>query len=73
MSILGGTVSVRGVRVGSRKLLEEMNAFIERRDIHPNNGSRHIFNNAKDAFRPLLALGALWKNYHHDRDVVSPS
>ncbi|MCS4095726.1 NAD(P)-dependent alcohol dehydrogenase [Rhizobium sp. BK176] len=50
MLILGGTVNVRGVRVGSRKLFEEMNAFIERRDIHPIIGKRFAFESSRDAF-----------------------
>lgn len=54
MLILGGTVTLRGVRVGSRQLFEEMNAFIEKKDIHPLIGHRFSFDNAKDAFAQQL-------------------
>ena len=54
MLILGGMVSVRGVRVGSRKLFEEMNAFIERKDIHPIIGHRCALDDAKAAFTRQL-------------------
>ncbi|NMN73979.1 NAD(P)-dependent alcohol dehydrogenase [Rhizobium sp. 57MFTsu3.2] len=50
MLILGGTVNLRGVRVGSRKLFEEMNAFIERHDIHPVIGKRFAFEYSREAF-----------------------
>lgn len=54
LSILGGMVSVRGVRVGSRKLFEEMNALIERKDIHPIIGHRYALDDAKAAFTRQL-------------------
>lgn len=54
MLILGGTVTVRGVRVGSRQLFEEMNTFIERKEIHPLIGHRFHFGNARDAFAQQL-------------------
>ncbi|HEY8879443.1 MAG TPA: NAD(P)-dependent alcohol dehydrogenase [Roseateles sp.] len=54
MLILGGTVTLRGVRVGSRQLFEEMNAFIEKKDIHPLVGHRFSFDKARDAFAQQL-------------------
>jgi NADPH:quinone reductase-like Zn-dependent oxidoreductase len=54
MLILGGTVTVRGVRVGSRQLFEEMNTFIERKGIHPLIGHRFHFDDARDAFAQQL-------------------
>ena len=50
LSILVGMVKVRGVRVGSRKMFEEMNTFIERKNIHPVIGHRYAFDDAKAAF-----------------------
>ncbi|SDC92477.1 NADPH:quinone reductase [Cupriavidus sp. YR651] len=50
MQILGGTVTVRGIRVGSRQLFEEMNTVIERHDLHPIIGNRLPFENARQAF-----------------------
>ncbi|MNY77999.1 hypothetical protein D3C86_2180790 [compost metagenome] len=54
MLILGGTVTVRGVRVGSRQLFEEMNTFIEKKGIQPIIGHRFEFDNAKSAFAQQL-------------------
>jgi NADPH:quinone reductase-like Zn-dependent oxidoreductase len=49
MLILLGEVRVRGVRVGSRQLFEEMNAFIEAKDIHPIIGHVFSFEDARAA------------------------
>lgn len=54
MLILGGTVTVRGVRVGARQLFEEMNIFIERKGIQPIIGHRFHFSDARDAFAQQL-------------------
>lgn len=43
-------LTVRGVRVGSRQLFEEMNTFIERMDIHPIISHRFAFEDAKLAY-----------------------
>ncbi|MCM3630306.1 NAD(P)-dependent alcohol dehydrogenase [Paenibacillus glycanilyticus] len=48
--VIFGAVTVRGVRVGSRQLFEEMNAFMERKNIHPILGRRFAFEDAKSAF-----------------------
>jgi NADPH:quinone reductase-like Zn-dependent oxidoreductase len=61
MLILGGTVSVRGVRVGSRALFEQMNSFIEKKAIHPLIGHRFEFSNAKAAFEQQLKGPAFGK------------
>lgn len=50
MPILLGTVVVRGVRVGSRQMFEEMNRFIEKKAIRPVIGHRFSFDNARAAF-----------------------
>ncbi|MRV76483.1 zinc-binding dehydrogenase [Duganella sp. FT92W] len=55
MLILGGTVTVRGVRVGSRELFEEMNAFIAHKNLHPVIGHRFSFDDAKGAFERQLS------------------
>ncbi|QGR00139.1 NAD(P)-dependent alcohol dehydrogenase [Paenibacillus psychroresistens] len=50
MPVIFGAITVRGVRVGSRQLFEEMNAFIERKNIHPIISQRFAFEDAKSAF-----------------------
>ena len=59
--VLGGTVTLRGVRVGSRQLFEEMNDFIQKKDIHPVIGHRFTFDNARDAFAQQLKGSAFGK------------
>jgi NADPH:quinone reductase-like Zn-dependent oxidoreductase len=55
MLLLTGTVTVRGVRVGSRQLFEEMNDFILKKDIHPVIAHRFSFEDARAAFAQQLA------------------
>ncbi|WP_219836911.1 NAD(P)-dependent alcohol dehydrogenase [Paenibacillus sp. R14(2021)] len=47
--VIFGAITVRGVRVGSRQLFEEMIALIERMDIHPIISQRFAFEDAKSA------------------------
>ena len=54
MLLLQGTVTVRGVRVGSRQLFEEMNDFIAKKDIHPIIGHNFRFEDARAAFSRQL-------------------